>query len=595
MAALASSRIATGGVFQKPQANSAATASAAGSLFQQLLGATGQVGQDQDQNAQSTPDAQDGGKNSSGDGAPNGSANQGASSVASIIAAAIDGTLVKDAANNDASGHDNNAAASGATGSGTGADGASASSSNTASSTQVDAANSSANQDMLNQLASWIAAQASPEPAGKDQNIASGNTAGAGTDASTSAADNNPGASATDNNAGTGSSPAVAPNVQIAAAIWTAAAARDQAQPSDTAQTEGLSSAPVPAAPKNSPSGKSDASQNNRQQAGDQTNATDPSALAMAAAAAMAPLPSPATSSSPAEADATEATAIGDRSKADAKNTQAGSSQPSAGADRTANLSPAKSGAADDKASAGTPAQQGTADASQTANGSQSGDQNNATQNSDSQSNKAQTDSVTQVAPADKQSPPLQSQQTQPQPQAQTSVAAIQPASQPQTQTTAGTTAVSQHVQVGAQDASSAANTVNALAVAIAAKSQSGNKQFDIRLDPPELGRVEVRLSIDQNGKAQASLSADQPSTLNLLKTDAPILTRALRDAGLNVAQNGLNFSLRGQDRQNSSGGSSPRSSRSSGLSLIATSAIGSVAGGANYQGPADGRLDIRV
>jgi len=29
--------------------------------------------------------------------------------------------------------------------------------------------------------------------------------------------------------------------------------------------------------------------------------------------------------------------------------------------------------------------------------------------------------------------------------------------------------------------------------------------------------------------------------------------------------------------------------------SLIATSTIGSVQGGANYQGPADGRLDIRV
>jgi flagellar hook-length control protein FliK len=131
--------------------------------------------------------------------------------------------------------------------------------------------------------------------------------------------------------------------------------------------------------------------------------------------------------------------------------------------------------------------------------------------------------------------------------------------------------------------------------VAIAARSQSGNKQFDIRLDPPELGRVEVRLSIDATGKAQASLSADQPRTLDLLKTDAPALTRALRDAGLNVSQNGLNFSLRGQDRQNGGNGFTPRSGRSAQTSLIATSVIGSVQGGANYQGSADGRLDIRV
>jgi chemotaxis protein MotD len=132
------------------------------------------------------------------------------------------------------------------------------------------------------------------------------------------------------------------------------------------------------------------------------------------------------------------------------------------------------------------------------------------------------------------------------------------------------------------------------LAVAIAAKSQSGNKQFDIRLDPPELGRVEVRLSIDATGKAQASLSADQPRTLDLLKADAPTLTRALRDAGLNVSQNGLNFSLRGQNQQNGGNSFTPRSGRASQLSLTATSAIGSMPG-AHYQGPADGRLDIRV
>lgn len=193
--------------------------------------------------------------------------------------------------------------------------------------------------------------------------------------------------------------------------------------------------------------------------------------------------------------------------------------------------------------------------------------------------------------------PPAQSQPPQqpapPQPQA--AIAAVQPALQPQTHIGAASD-VTQNVQVGPQDASTGANTVGALAVAIAAKSQSGTKQFDIRLDPPELGRVEVRLSIDSTGKAQASLSADQPRTLDLLKTDAPTLTRALRDAGLNVAQNGLNFSLRGQDRQNgNNGGFAPRSGRGPRMTLTAISAIGPASSGANYQGPANGRLDIRV
>jgi flagellar hook-length control protein FliK len=98
------------------------------------------------------------------------------------------------------------------------------------------------------------------------------------------------------------------------------------------------------------------------------------------------------------------------------------------------------------------------------------------------------------------------------------------------------------------------APNMNGLAVDIAAKSLGGAKQFDIRLDPPELGRVEVRLSIDATGKASAHLSADQPQTLDLLQKDAASLTRALRDAGLNVAQDGLNFSLRSQQQQTGGG-----------------------------------------
>ncbi|MGH6829379.1 MAG: flagellar hook-length control protein FliK, partial [Rhizomicrobium sp.] len=133
---------------------------------------------------------------------------------------------------------------------------------------------------------------------------------------------------------------------------------------------------------------------------------------------------------------------------------------------------------------------------------------------------------------------------------------------------------------------------IASLALAIAARSQSGGKEFEIRLDPPDLGHVEVRLTIDPSGKTQANLAADQPHTLDLLRNDAPQLTRALRDAGLNVAQNALNFSLRGQDRQRANAGPMPR--RPS-RSLSAVSAIGAIQGGVHYQGPANGRLDIRV
>jgi flagellar hook-length control protein FliK len=109
--------------------------------------------------------------------------------------------------------------------------------------------------------------------------------------------------------------------------------------------------------------------------------------------------------------------------------------------------------------------------------------------------------------------------------------------------------------QTEARPAPQAMPNVNQMAVEVAARSQSGAKQFDIRLDPPELGRVEVRLSIDAHGKAEAHLTADQPQTLDLLQKDAPALARALRDAGLNVQQDALNFSLKNQQQQNFAGG----------------------------------------
>jgi flagellar hook-length control protein FliK len=101
--------------------------------------------------------------------------------------------------------------------------------------------------------------------------------------------------------------------------------------------------------------------------------------------------------------------------------------------------------------------------------------------------------------------------------------------------------------QAAPQEAPRPTPDINQFAVDVSAKSQSGARQFDIRLDPPELGRVDVRLSIDANGNAEAHLTADQPQTLDMLRKDSTSLTQALRDAGLNVSQDGLNFSLKSQ------------------------------------------------
>ncbi len=175
---------------------------------------------------------------------------------------------------------------------------------------------------------------------------------------------------------------------------------------------------------------------------------------------------------------------------------------------------------------------------------------------------------------------------------ADTNMSASAATGAPQANIPAAAPSVTQHVQVAAQPAPN----LPALAVEIVSKSQAGAKQFDIRLDPPELGRVDVRLSIDATGKASAHLTADQPQTLDLLQKDVSVLTRALRDAGLNVSQDGLNFSLRqqaGDTHQGQNGGG--RSAAGRGQILTASKSIDATQASAATRAPADGRLDIKV
>src|SRR5580698_10090728 len=94
------------------------------------------------------------------------------------------------------------------------------------------------------------------------------------------------------------------------------------------------------------------------------------------------------------------------------------------------------------------------------------------------------------------------------------------------------------------------------LAVAIASRAQAGSSQFDIRLDPPELGRIEVQLSVDSDGQVVSHITADRQDTLNLLQSQQPQLQQALEQAGLKTSDSAMQFSLRdqsfaGQQQQN--------------------------------------------
>jgi flagellar hook-length control protein FliK len=101
---------------------------------------------------------------------------------------------------------------------------------------------------------------------------------------------------------------------------------------------------------------------------------------------------------------------------------------------------------------------------------------------------------------------------------------------------------------------------LSGLPITIAARAQAGSNQFDIRLDPPELGRIDVRLDVDSNGQVTSHVTVDRPETLALLQSQQPQLERALEQAGLKTADNGLQFTLRDQSFTggNTGGGAQP-------------------------------------
>jgi flagellar hook-length control protein FliK len=82
------------------------------------------------------------------------------------------------------------------------------------------------------------------------------------------------------------------------------------------------------------------------------------------------------------------------------------------------------------------------------------------------------------------------------------------------------------------------------LAAQIAAKFQNGDRKFEIRMDPPELGRIQVKMHVGNDNRVQAILSAERPETLNDLRQHARELERALEESGLQLDNDGLSFEL---------------------------------------------------
>jgi flagellar hook-length control protein FliK len=92
------------------------------------------------------------------------------------------------------------------------------------------------------------------------------------------------------------------------------------------------------------------------------------------------------------------------------------------------------------------------------------------------------------------------------------------------------------------------------IAVHLTKAAQNGQDKMTIRLQPPELGRIDIKLDISNEGMIKASIQVDQPATLDLMLRDQKGLEKALSDAGLKTDGGSLSFNLRGDglpQRQN--------------------------------------------
>lgn len=84
-----------------------------------------------------------------------------------------------------------------------------------------------------------------------------------------------------------------------------------------------------------------------------------------------------------------------------------------------------------------------------------------------------------------------------------------------------------------------------AIALQISKHVARGVSTFEIRLDPAEMGRIDVKLELAQDGRVTAHLAVEKSETLDLLQKDAKALEQALKDAGLDADSDTLNFSLK--------------------------------------------------
>jgi flagellar hook-length control protein FliK len=74
------------------------------------------------------------------------------------------------------------------------------------------------------------------------------------------------------------------------------------------------------------------------------------------------------------------------------------------------------------------------------------------------------------------------------------------------------------------------------------AKTAEGGQQMTVRLQPADLGMVQVKIERALSGATQIDITADNPATLQALQRDQPQLHHTLDDAGIPAAGRTVTF-----------------------------------------------------
>jgi hypothetical protein len=115
---------------------------------------------------------------------------------------------------------------------------------------------------------------------------------------------------------------------------------------------------------------------------------------------------------------------------------------------------------------------------------------------------------------------------------------------------------------VSQPDAAAAAAPTQQVATAVVslASAPGGGQRMTLRLEPADLGQVQIRIDRPTDAPAQVEITVQRPETLTLLLRDQPQLQRALDQAGVPADGRGVTLHIAAPESAASSGNSTSSS-----------------------------------